>query len=182
MKFLFAIGLIVLAILATSGLNRTVRGIGEKRHVADDRIFYIQKTLQLFIFIVVLLGLSLLFGMNYSQFGLVVSSVFAVIGIALFAQWSILSNVTASVIIFFFFPYRVGDKISIYEDKEKSLDGVIMEITLFHLLIKRDDGSVLSYPNSLVFQKPITIEPRTRRSKSKEKPKNTEETDKKNEE
>lgn len=160
MKFLIAVLLIIISVVTNSAINRTVSIIGDKRHVAKDRIFYIQKTLQLFIFIMVLLALALLFGMNYSQFGLVVSSIFAVIGIALFAQWSILSNVTASIIIFFFFPYRVGDRISIYEDKEKSLEGVITEITLFHLLIKKDDGGILSYPNSLVFQKPISIEKR----------------------
>ena len=152
----------------SSGLSRTVNRFGEKRHVARDRIFYIQKTLQLFIFIMVLLTLGLIFGMNYSQVGLVVSSVFAVVGIALFAQWSILSNVTASIIIFFFFPYRVGDKISICEFQEKNLEGEIVEITLFHVIIKREDGGVLSYPNSLVFQKPIIIEPRKRNTARKQ--------------
>jgi len=167
MKFLSAVILIVLAIIVSHSLEKTIKIIGEKRQVARDRVFYIQKTLQLFVFITVILGLALVFGVSYAQFGFVVSSVFAVVGIALFAQWSILSNVTASIIIFFFFPYRVGDRISIVEDKEK-LEGEIIEITLFHLLIRKTDNSILSYPNSMVFQKPITIEPKARKRRLEE--------------
>ncbi len=167
MKFLSAVILIVLAIIVSHSLEKTIKIIGEKRQVARDRVFYIQKTLQLFVFITVILGLAVVFGVSYTQFGFVVSSIFAVVGIALFAQWSILSNVTASIIIFFFFPYRVGDRISIVEDKEK-LEGEIIEITLFHLLIRKSDSSILSYPNSMVFQKPITIEPKARRKRLEE--------------
>ena len=96
------------------------------------------------------------------------TSIFAVLGVALFAQWSILSNVTASLIIFFFFPYRVGDTIRIQDDKE-ILEGCIQEITLFHLLIKRSEGDIISYPNSLVFQKAIIIKPKTKPAKDDDK-------------
>lgn len=163
-KILIGIALMMGAMILNQALGRTVRHLGKKKHVARDRMFYIQKTLQFFIFITVLLLMAVVFGLNYAQFGFVVSSIFAVIGIALFAQWSILSNVTASIIIFFFFPYRVGDHVSIREDKEV-LEGEIVEITLFHLLIQREEGDILSYPNSLVFQKAIIIKPRNRRKK-----------------
>jgi len=70
-----------------------------------------------------------------------------------------LSNVTASLIIFFFFPYRVGDTVRIFDDKEV-LEGKIHEITLFHVLIKNEKREIISFPNSLVFQKAIVIQPR----------------------
>lgn len=158
-KFLTAALLIVLANVLMRISDRAIQRIGVKKQYNRDRVFLVQKTIQLFIFVSVILGLGVIFGFSYSQFGFVISSLFAVIGIALFAQWSILSNVTASVIIFFFFPYRIGDRISVRDDGE-TLEGEITEITLFHLLIKLEDGNTLSYPNSMVFQKAIRIIPK----------------------
>jgi small-conductance mechanosensitive channel len=77
-----------------------------------------------------------------------------VLGVALFAQWSILSNITAGVLIFFVFPYRIGDRIRIVE-KDEDMSGVIVEIALFHILLKRDSGDVMTYPNSLLLQKGV---------------------------
>jgi small-conductance mechanosensitive channel len=111
------------------------------------------------LFITALFTIALLLGINYDKFGFILSTIFTLVGVALFAQWSILSNVTASLIIFFFFPYRVGDTIKIQDDSEL-LEGCIEEITLFHLLIRRTEGDIISYPNSLVFQKAIIIKPR----------------------
>lgn len=162
-KFLTAVALIVFANVILRISDRTIHRIGERKKYNRERVFIVQKTLQLFIFVSVILGLGIIFGFNYSQFGLVISSVFAVVGIALFAQWSILSNVTASVIIFFFFPYRIGDRISIRDDGE-SLEGEISEITLFHLIVQLDDGTILSYPNSMVFQKAIKIIPKNKKA------------------
>ena len=142
-------------------VNKQLLNLGQRKNVSADRIFYIQKTIQILLLIITLFTIGILLGINYDKFGFILSTLFTVIGVALFAQWSILSNVTASLIIFFFFPYRVGDTIRIQDDKEV-LEGCIQEITLFHLLIKRSEGDIISYPNSLVFQKAIIIKPKTK--------------------
>ena len=82
------------------------------------------------------------------------SSVFAVIGVALFAQWSILSNVTSSLIIFFTFPAKVGDRIRV-PDHENPVEGVIKEITLFQVELRDKDNNPIFYPNNLLLQKPV---------------------------
>jgi small-conductance mechanosensitive channel len=58
------------------------------------------------------------------------------------------------VLIFFVFPYRIGDRIRIVE-KDEDLTGVIVEISIFHVLIKRDVGDLMTYPNSLMLQKAV---------------------------
>ncbi len=158
---LIGIGFIFAFVVLSNAIENWIVRLGRKRQVSNDRIFYIQKIIKLMGFVALLLTAGLVLGFNYSEFSFIVSSIFAVVGVALFAQWSILSNVTASLIIFFFFPYRVGDNIRITEEKE-ILQGEIMEITLFHLIIKRIDGDILTYPNSLVFQKAIIIHPKTK--------------------
>ncbi|QEY18984.1 small-conductance mechanosensitive channel [Cellvibrio sp. KY-GH-1] len=96
----------------------------------------------------------LILGLGYSEISVFLSSIFAVVGIAMFAQWSILSNVTASMIIFFGFPYKVGDRIKVL-DKDDDMRGVIVEITLFHVILKREDGNLITYPNTLILQKAV---------------------------
>ncbi|EAT11835.1 mechanosensitive ion channel family protein [Bermanella marisrubri] len=163
MKIVLGISFILFVLILNNQLTRMISRVGHRKKVSRDRVFYVQKTLQLTILVVGILTASVIFGFNYDKFGLIFSSIFAVVGIALFAQWSILSNITASIMIFFFFPYRVGNRVRINEDKDW-LSGEIIEITLFHVLIRMDDNNILSYPNSLVFQKAIIIEPKNKKS------------------
>jgi small-conductance mechanosensitive channel len=93
-------------------------------------------------------------GLGYSEVSVFLSSIFAVVGVGLFAQWSILSNITASMIIFFGFPYRIGDRIKI-ADKDEDMRGVIEEISMFHVILRRDDGNLITYPNSMLLQKAV---------------------------
>ncbi|MFA7553325.1 MAG: mechanosensitive ion channel domain-containing protein [Spongiibacteraceae bacterium] len=152
--------LIVIVIFAALQINRfaasRIDRMGSNKDVALDRIFYMQKTFQFFILAVAATVSAGIMGVGFSQIDIFLSSAFAVIGIALFAQWSILSNITASVIIFFFLPYKVGQRIDLIDkDKEKIIEGVLIEITLFHLLIQLDSGKFMTYPTSMVFQNPI---------------------------
>lgn len=171
-KILIGIAFVISFVVLSNAIENWIERLGRKRQVSNDRIFYVQKIIKLMGFIGLLLTAGLVFGFNYSEFSFIVSSIFAVVGIALFAQWSILSNVTASLIIFFFFPYRVGDYVRITDEKE-DLEGEIIEITLFHIIIQRREGDILTYPNSLVFQKAIIIQPRKKKTSLKKiEPKN----------
>jgi MscS family membrane protein len=77
------------------------------------------------------------------------------VGVGLFANWSMLSNITASIIIFFFYPYKVGESIKII-DGENSVEGTVMDITLFNIEIKTAEGRTVTYPNNLAIQKPMS--------------------------
>ncbi|MCY4264666.1 MAG: mechanosensitive ion channel family protein [Gammaproteobacteria bacterium] len=143
--------------LGKRGISRLVKRVGRDRKVADSRIAYVSDFIGILWSIVVVLSAIAIIGVRIGDLGLFLGSVSAVIGVALFAQWSILSNVTASVAVFFFFPYRVGDHVKII-DGENSIEGVIREITLFHVILTGlDDSTVVTYPNSMVFQKAVSI-------------------------
>lgn len=103
-----------------------------------------------------LLALILIWGVDI---GLIFSSVFAVIGIAFFAQWSILSNITAGIILFFSFPFKIGDRIKIM-DKDIDLPGevyLIEDIRAFHIHLRRTNGELFTYPNNLMLQKAVAL-------------------------
>ena len=134
-------------------VGTAISRIGFDKSVKNYRTKYISKTINIVLTIFFVIVLTMLLGIEYSQLSVFLSSIFAVIGVALFAQWSILSNITASLIIFFAFPYRVGDAVRIVDDEE-DLSGIIEEISLFHVLIRRNDD-LITYPNSLILQKAV---------------------------
>ncbi|MDG1073665.1 MAG: mechanosensitive ion channel [Methylophilaceae bacterium] len=132
---------------------------GFGKSVSIYRMKYIKKTIHIALLFLYAAILIVYLSIDYSQVLIFISSIFAVLGVALFAQWSILSNITASLIIFFGFPYRVGDFITVV-DKDADISGVIEEISLFHVLIKKDE-LLISYPNILILQKPVIQNVRT---------------------
>lgn len=78
--------------------------VGDKKKVLPKRTYYVIKFMDFFIVMINILVLSVIWNVEFGGIAVLASSVFAVIGMALFAQWSILSNLTSSIIIFFTFP------------------------------------------------------------------------------
>ncbi|MEZ4873925.1 MAG: hypothetical protein R2793_00335 [Flavobacteriaceae bacterium] len=90
-------------------LVAVVNRFAKKSEKVEHRTGLIIKYVDFAIVFAIILSLVLIWGVDFSSVGVVLSSVFAVIGVALFAQWSILSNITSGVIMFFTFPYKIGD-------------------------------------------------------------------------
>ncbi|MCL2596673.1 MAG: mechanosensitive ion channel family protein [Paludibacter sp.] len=116
----------------------------------------IKKILNALIIIVIITILIGIWGVDRKNILLALSSGFAVIGVALFAQWSILSNVTAGLVIFFSLQLRIGDRIKIY-DKDFPIEATLKDIKAFYLCLETDKGEIISYPNNLLLQKGIFI-------------------------
>lgn len=153
MKLLIALLITAIFLLSRRFIGNLIQKISTSKSVKPYRVTYITKTLNLALTVFFIIVLTVMLGIEYHQLTLFLSSVFAVIGVALFAQWSILSNITASLIIFFAFPYRVGDRIRVV-DKDDDISGVVEEISLFHVIIKREED-LITYPNTLILQKAV---------------------------
>lgn len=139
--------------------NALIRGFGRKSGLSRARVKVVQKYSDLLIFVISIVVLITAWGVEGRQAFLVLSSIFTVIGVAMFAQWSVLSNITAGIILFFAFPYRIGDKIYII-DKDNPIEAEIMDIRSFYTLLKNADGEKISIPNILLLQKGILIRKR----------------------
>lgn len=157
-KTLLIVVIVALGFLfARKQLDRFVEKTGRAKEVLGTRIQSVRVALNLGLIVVSLLVVIVVAGVSWQDLAVVFSSMFAVVGVALFAQWSILSNVTASIIVFFFFPYRVGDYVTVI-DGENTISGTILEISLFHVILQSDNADTrLTYPNALVFQKAVSI-------------------------
>lgn len=160
-KFLIVLGLVAGYIVSQNLVSNAIIRFGRRKSMNLYRIEYIRKTSKMGLAALFIIALFLLFGIEYTQLSVFISSVFAVTGVALFAQWSIISNLTAGFIIFFFFPYRVGDQVRVV-DKDDDIAGRIEEISLFHVMIRRGDKELITYPNSLMLQKGVIKDPEPR--------------------
>lgn len=171
---LIAILLVIVVVYAIGKLsiNRIVKRIGTERDIAPGRIHYVRAVLTMIWTVLALMLASINIGIGYRDVGIFFGSAIAILGIAFFAYWSILSNVTASIFVFFFFPYRVGDYVKIL-DGENSVEGSINEITLFHVVLNDDRGVITTYPNSLVFQKAVQIKQREKQLLKQQRRKKT---------
>ena len=147
----FIIFLIVRLLLVFS-----IRKIGRKSDLNTARIRLIARYTTVTLLLIFLVIETFIFGANLKELSIIFSSVFTVIGIGLFAVWSILSNVTSGIIMFFSFPYKVGDKIKIH-DKDFPIEAIIEDIRAFQLHLRLDDGNLVTYPNNLILQKPVSL-------------------------
>ena len=162
-ELLWSLITLVVAFIFKLGFTKAARKVGKIGDFNQVRTNLIIKYISIALTLTAIAALTLIWGVNFKDVGLLLSSMFAVLGVALFAQWSILSNITAGVIIFFSFPFKIGNTVRIM-DKELSdsenLDDnifVIEDIKAFHLHLRRRNGEVLSYPNNMVLQKGVSL-------------------------
>ena len=146
------VAIILLRFVIKISLNRAKKTYGFQK----DRVRFTFKLITSLFYISGLITILLIWGVSKSELVLYLSSVVAVLGIALFAQWSMLSNVTASVLLFLNHPAKIGDTIMIL-DKEYPLTGKIKDVGAFFLTFKTAENEIVTIPNSLIFQKMVKI-------------------------
>ncbi|MBU3658412.1 MAG: mechanosensitive ion channel [Flavobacteriales bacterium] len=112
------------------------------------------RIINLFLTIFVVTVLAGIWNIHRDQLIVFMTSVVTVLGIAFFAQWSILSNITSSLILFFNHPMKIGQRIRVV-DKEYDISGELIDISFFFLYIKSEDGELITIPNTIVLQKTI---------------------------
>lgn len=137
-------------------LRKTAERVGVRAELHATRIRLMVKYINGFIILIGVFLLALIWGVEARDVTLVFSSVFAIIGVALFAFWSVLSNVTAGVILFFSFPYKIGSSIKIH-DKDLPIEAEIEDIRAFYVLLRTQEGELITYPNNLILQKAVSL-------------------------
>ena len=148
--------LVILLIILRVIFSRIVRSFAKLTHRMEHRTNLVVKYIHILLGILAAIGIIIIWGVQAKDIFITVSSVATIVGVAMFAQWSILSNITSGVILFFSFPFKIGDVIQIL-DKDYPIVGEIEDIRAFHVSLKTKEGEIIIYPNNLLFQKGILI-------------------------
>jgi small-conductance mechanosensitive channel len=149
---LVLVGLIILSLL----IKGTIKRIGNRYRLQKERTRFTLKIINIGLYLAAAVTLLFIWGVDQNELILFMTSFVAILGIALFAQWSMLSNVTAGILLFVSHPANVGDTISIL-DKDFPLTGKIKDIGAFFVIVENEDNEVVTIPNSLLFQKMIKV-------------------------
>lgn len=155
-EILQSVILLLLLILLIQIAKYGARKFSRIRAIDPNRKKVILNLNYLLFYLISLIILVIIWGVDLKQFTVFLSSILAVLGIGFFAQWSILSNLTASVILFFNHPLRIGDRIKIL-DKDFDWTGEVKDITGFYLFMETDKGENITIPTSIIMQKGIEI-------------------------
>lgn len=149
--------LIVLAAYFTVRYTTTkaIEKIAFKYLHHSSRVKLVKKVNNILLFLISMGILIFIWGVDQKDLLFVVSSVLTILGIAFFAQWSIISNITATLIIFFNHPAKIGDTITIY-DKEYPVTGRISDVGVFFVIIKTADNEEITIPSNVFLQKMIS--------------------------
>lgn len=137
----------------TKKLINKFASISDKTDKRSKLIYKYFNGLYIFFTIITLI---LIWGIQPDKALTFLGSIVAFIGVALFAQWSVLSNFTAGVIMFFSFPYKIGDHI-IIQDKDFPIEAEIDDIKTFHTILISTEGERICYPNNLFLQKSVIV-------------------------
>jgi small-conductance mechanosensitive channel len=149
---------ILFYIIVTLGLQKIMNRKGLKQSLPKpSRIKIIRLSKQL-IGILTIFVLILIWGLDINDIWVFSSVVLGFIGVAIFATWSLLSNIFAAYILFFTEPFQIGDTILSVEG-DNSIKGEVCDMTTFYIKIKLEDGSIGNIPNNVILQKAIIVTP-----------------------
>ena len=148
--------LLIIVVFLRIFVSKLVRRFAKSSEIIEHRTNLVIKCIYILINIVSIIALILIWGVQTKDIFIALSSFTTVVGVAMFAQWSILSNITSGVILFFSFPFKIGDIIKIH-DKDFPIEAEIEDIRAFHIYLKTKDGEMITYPNNMLLQKGISI-------------------------
>lgn len=103
-----------------------------------------------------IMTLIAIWGLDTKEISSFFISIAAFIGVAFFAQWSVLSNITGGIVLFFSYPFKIGDAIKIM-DKDFPILARIEDITAFYIILTTKEGETITYPNNMMLQKAVIL-------------------------
>ena len=135
-------------------VDKAIDKVTKKFDYQRARSKVMKKFVHFFMLFISLQFFLFIWGVDQSELVFFITSMLTVLGIAFFAQWSIISNVTSSFIIFFSYPCKIGDTITVL-DKDFPIMGKIIDIEIFFVTIKTEEDEVITIPNNVFIQKVI---------------------------
>mgnify|MGYP000079239595 CR=1 FL=1 len=149
---IIVIGYIALHLIVKTVINNFLK----KTHLERSRRKMAIKSVQLFTTITAIILLTGVWGFRQNEIALFASTILTALGIAFFAKWSLLSNITSSILIFFNHPVKLGDWIKILS-KDDQCEGEVIEMNYFFVHIKTSHQETITIPNSHFFEKSFSI-------------------------
>ena len=133
----------------------------ERDHLKNETLKNAILSVNLFSGLLTLIILLFIWGFNFRELVALSTGLIALTGVALFASWSLLSNITAFFLLLAHQSYRRGNFVRIIE-MDNYIEGYIADISLFNTKLISENREVIIYPNNLLIGRPVVINPKSR--------------------
>lgn len=134
--------------------KRIIQKVGARFNYQSGRIKITNKIVNALLGILVLIFLMIIWGIKQSDLVVFLSTTLTILGVAFFAQWSLISNITSTLLIFFSHPIKIGDSLTIME-KDYEIEGTLNDIGVFFITIKTKENEKITMPSNIFLQKMI---------------------------
>ena len=155
---LATIALLLVAFVGISLLKRLSRHVlwqvDRGRYLPYESLLMITRILTGALWLVTLLVVLNLWGVNISGLWTLLISMIAVLGVSFLAVWTIVSNMTASFFITVWRPFHLGQTVEILPE---NLKGRVIDRNLMFTVLRDEHGFVLQVPNNTFFQKMFRV-------------------------
>lgn len=129
-KIIESLIIIVVGSIIRIMITNSLKKIRVKFGFQKTRVLIVNRIITFLVYAAVIVLIAFIWGVDEKQLMVYVSSFLTILGIAFFAQWSILSNITAGLILYINYPVKIGDTITILE-KDNNITGIINDIGAF---------------------------------------------------
>lgn len=153
-RVIFTIVVFLILIILRFSINKSLKKIHQKFNFHKARLAVITKLTNILLYVTTIVVIAFIWGVEEKQLLIYVSSFLTLVAIGFFAQWSILSNITAGLILFINYPVKIGDSITLME-KDNDITGEITDIGVFFVTLKNEKGEFIALPNSVILQRMI---------------------------
>ncbi len=153
-QILITVGLLLVVILVKIISQKNINRLLNRFDFDTKRKRIAHRIINLFLFIFITVTLISIWNIDKKDLIVFLTSVVTVLGIAFFAQWSILANITSSLILFFNHPLKIGQNIRVL-DKEYDIEGKLIDISFFFMYVRNEEGYLITIPTSVVLQKTL---------------------------
>lgn len=147
-----AILVIVGAVFLRIVTNRGLKVMTRKTRLTPSEVIPIKKTLNWLILGITAILLLGIFGFNLGGLWTMISTTLAMVAIGFVAVWSILSNISCTLMILLFRPFSIGDQL---EFPGEDIQGKAIDLNFLYTTLETTDGYRMQVPNNLFFQKTL---------------------------
>lgn len=105
--------------------------------------------------------LVVVWGIDLSPILIVSTTVITLLGVALFASWSLLSNITAYFVLLIHPGFARGSFIRVIE-ADNYVEGSISNLFFFNVELLTQDQEIVLYPNNLMMSRVVVIDAKPR--------------------
>lgn len=138
-----------------------IREQAEQGRLKDNSISKAFSAINIILLVAAIAVICVIWGFDFKGLLTLSASILAVTGVALFASWSVLSNITSFFILLGHTSFRRGNFIRIVEG-DNYVEGYISEINLFNTKLISEGREIIIYPNNLILSRPTLVNPRNR--------------------